>query len=115
MGSTIAAKRRYSQQRERRIPPHVTLKDVRELLKRIANKYDIPLGFDIDDICDRVEAVTGDRPARGTISAIETGARGVSAELLSALEQAYTLPVGSITTDYTPRATPGISDEQVPA
>lgn len=111
MGSKIAAKRRYSQQRERRIPPHMSLQDVRLLLKALANKYDLPIGFDIDDICDRVEATVGDRPARGTISAIENGARGVSAELLTALEKAYGTRPGTITTAYEPRATPGLSDE----
>ena len=111
MGSKIAAKRRYSQQRERRVPPHMSLQDVRLLLKGIARKYDIPIGFDIDDICDRVEAVSGDRPARGTISAIETGTRGVSAELLTALELAYGTRPGAITTTYEPRCTPSLADE----
>ncbi|MCT7373187.1 hypothetical protein A7R75_29785 [Mycolicibacterium llatzerense] len=66
--------------------------------------------WDLDDICDRVEETNGDRPARGTLSAIENGVRGVSAELLAALEAAYKLPRGSITTDYTPRTTPAASD-----
>ncbi|WP_234935351.1 hypothetical protein [Mycolicibacterium austroafricanum] len=49
------------------------------------------------------------------MSAIETGVRGVSAELLRALEQAYELPPGSITTDYSPRTTPSLSDEDTAA
>lgn len=106
MGSRIAAKRRYSQQRERRTPPHITLRDHRLDLKAKTGG-----AWDLDDICDRVEAITGDRPARGTMSAIETGVRGISAELRSALEQAYELPAGSITTDYTPRASTGVSEE----
>lgn len=76
------------------------------MLKELAREYDLPIHFDIDDICDEVEAITGDRPARGTVSAIENGVRGASAELLAALEKAYKLPAGAITTDYTPRATP---------
>lgn len=100
--SKIAAKRRYDSQRERRTPPHVTLRDLRLALKR----HDPDGCWDLDDVCDRVEAITGDRPARGTMSAIETGVRGVSAELLAALERAYELSSGAITTDYAPRATP---------
>ncbi len=73
--------------------------------------HDVENDWDLDDVCDRVEALTGDRPARGTMSAIESGARGVSAELLSALEQAYKLPAGSITTTYQPRNTPAVSED----
>ena len=87
-------------------PPHVSLQAYRLALKKID-----PEGrWDLDDICDRVEETNGDRPARGTLSAIENGVRGVSAELLAALEAAYKLPRGSITTDYTPRTTPAASD-----
>ena len=106
MGSKIAAKRRYGRQRERRTPPHISLQTFRLALKRLD-----PEGhWDLDDVCDRIESAHGDRPARGTLSAIENGARGASAQLLSALEDAYRLPPGSITTDYTPRATPAVSD-----
>ena len=106
MGSKIAAKRRYANQRERRTPPHITLRD-----HRIALRAQTDQPWDLDDVCDRIEAITGDRPARGTLSAIENGVRGVSAELLSALEQAYELPPGTITLDYKPRVTPSTSDE----
>lgn len=106
MGSKIAAKRRYGNQRERRTPPHISLQAYRLAMKRIN-----PEGrWDLDDICDRVEEQNGDRPARGTVSAIENGVRGVSVELLTALEAAYRLPAGAITTDYTPRTTPAASD-----
>lgn len=107
MRSTSSAKRRYNVQRERRTPPHITLRQHRLSLR---DKTGQP--WDLDDVCDRVEALTGDRPARGTLSAIENGVRGVSAELLHALEQAYELPAGAITTDYTPRATPGLADSE---
>lgn len=111
MGSKIAAKRRYSQQRERRTPPHVSLRTLRLLLKELVPDG----GWDLDDICDRVEEKTGDRPARGTVSAVETGTRGASAELLRALELAYQLPEGAISTTYTPRVTPSASDEGLSA
>lgn len=64
------------------------------------------LKLSLDDVADRVEEKTGDRPTRGALSAIENGIRGVSVELLLALESAYALPAGSITTDYEPRTTP---------
>ncbi len=60
----------------------------------------------LEDVANRVEEITGDRPTKGALSAIETGTRGVSAELLAALEQAYGLDPGSITTTYEPRTTP---------
>lgn len=107
MPSNIAARRRYSEQRERRTPPHISLRTLRLALKA----YDPDGEWDLDDVCERVEAVTGDRPARGTMSAIESGTRGVSAELKAALEQAYRLPAGSITTDYQPRNTPAVSEQ----
>lgn len=110
MPSNIAARRRYSQQREQRTPPHLTLRALRLALRAHTGKP-----WDLDDVCDRVEAITGDRPARGTLSAIESGKRGVSAELLGALEQAYELPAGTITTTYKPRVTPQLVEEDVPA
>lgn len=91
----------------------MSLRDVRLLLKGIARKYELPIAFDIDDICGAVEAVTGDRPAVGTISAIENGLRGISAELIDALERAYGARPGSITTDYTPRTCPHVTDDSV--
>jgi transcriptional regulator with XRE-family HTH domain len=78
---------------------------------RLALKKHTDGDWDLDDICDRVESITGDRPARGTISAVENGNRGVSAELLTALEQAYGLERGSITTEYQPRSTPAAAED----
>lgn len=100
MPSNIAAKRRYSQQRQKRVPPHVSLKILRTAL-----------GKSLVDVAARVEEITGDKPTKGALSAIENGHRGVSAELLTALELAYGLNPGSITTTYIPRATPHLSDE----
>lgn len=96
MDSKVAARRRYAGQRDRRTPPHVSLKTLR-LVK----------GWSLDETADRIEAATGDRPTKGALSAIENGIRGASNELLRAMEMAFELPIGSITTDYTPRATTG--------
>lgn len=65
-------------------------------------------GWSLDDEADHIEAATGDRPTRGALSAIESGLRGASAELIAALEMAYDLPEGAITTDYQPRATTSV-------
>lgn len=97
MESNIAARRRYAKQRSPKAPPHVTLRTLR-----------LALGLRIEDVAKRVEEITGDKPTKGALSAIETGTRGVSAELLVALEQALKLDPGSITTTYEPRPTPPI-------
>lgn len=82
----------YSNQRQRRTPPHAALGDIR-----------MALGITLDEVCDRVESATGVRPERGTISAIENGHRGASAELLAALCVAYGMRDGALTTTYVPR------------
>lgn len=67
----------------------------------------------MDDIADRVEEITGERPTRGALSAIENGLRGISAELLEALNEAYGFPVGTITTDYIPRTSVAVDEDEV--
>lgn len=86
--------KRYSSRRNPKVPPHVSI----AVLRRVS-------GLTLDQVAALVEEITGDRPTRGALSAIENGHRGVSAELLSALEQAYNLPAGSISTTYVPRST----------
>ena len=100
MDSRVAAKRRYSQQRRKTTPPHVSLKTLR-----------VALGLTLHEVTLRVEEITGDRPTKGALSAIENGHRGISAELLAALERAYNLEPGSITTTYKPRVSPAVVDE----
>lgn len=100
MQGSIAVKRRYTRQREKKTPPHVSLKTLR-----------LALGMTLHEVAMRVEEITGDKPTKGALSAIENGHRGISAELLAALEQAYNLDPGAITTTYKPRPTPGAADE----
>lgn len=90
--------RRYSRQRNPKVPPHVSL----AVLRRVS-------GLTLDEVCDLVAEVVDDRPTKGALSAIENGHRGASAQLISGLEHAYGLPSGSITTTYTPRNTPAAS------
>lgn len=83
-------------ERPRRTPPHVPLKAVRLLV-----------GLRLDDLAHGVERLTGVSPSRGTLSAIESGRRGASPELLDAIGQVIGLEPGDITTNYRPRTTPG--------
>lgn len=95
------SKSRYENQRARRVPPHVSLATLR-----------LVSGMNGEQVCARVtEFLEIDKPfTRGALSAIENGHRGASLDVLSALEFAYEIPVGSIVTNYLPR-----SREQVPA
>lgn len=84
---------KYERQRQAKVPPHVPIKYVR-----------LAANLSIDAVIDRIRKETGRLYTRGAISAIENGHRGASSEILEALEIAYELPVGSITTTYIPRA-----------
>lgn len=77
-----------------RNPPHVSLKSLRKAT-----------GLTVEQVAAKVADVLGlDEPLnRGTISAIETGKRGASRQMLDAIAAAYGLESGDITTDYEPR------------
>lgn len=94
---------KYHDQRELKVPPHVPIKYIRLAAK-----------LSIDDVIAKIETETGRRYTRGSISAIENGHRGASFEILEALEAAYSLPVGAISTNYAPQA-PRTKKQQVPA
>lgn len=91
--------RRYDRQRSPKVPPHVSIAVLRQVS-----------GLKLDEVCDLVAEVTGDRPTKGALSAIENGHRGASAQLIAGLEHAYKLPVGSISTNYAPRNTPASTE-----
>ena len=82
----------YTNQRERRTPPHVSLRDLRTVS-----------GKTLDEICALASEELRNPLTRGALSAIENGHRGASAEVLRALEVAYGIGVGSLNTDYEPR------------
>ena len=79
------------QQRERVNPPHVTLGDLRAAT-----------GHTLAQVCAAFSDATGMGLTRGALSAIESGIRRPSIEVLAALEVAYGLRPGAITTDYQP-------------
>lgn len=89
---------RYPPQRPRKVPPHVSLSDVRYIS-----------GKTLDQVCAAASEVL-DRPlTRGALSAIENGHRGASAKVLTALEVAYGLRPGSLVTNYEPRGQEAMS------
>lgn len=89
---SVAASK-YEKQRDRQIPPHAPLGAVRKAL-----------GLRLDDVLARIRtAYPGTRMNRGTLSAIESGTRGASDEMLDVLCLGYGLPAGSLTTTYVPR------------
>lgn len=85
---------RYSTQRQRKAPPVVSLRALR-----------LVSGKTLDEVCEAVtdslreSSGNPDRApfTRGAMSAIETGTRGASPEVLAALEFAYGLTSGSLT------------------
>ncbi|WP_280265373.1 helix-turn-helix domain-containing protein [Nocardia wallacei] len=76
-------------------PPHVPIGCIR-----------VAVGLTLDQLIERIEDETGRRYSRGAISAVENGHRGASLGLIAALELAYGLPSGAISTHYRPRNTP---------
>lgn len=92
----MANNRGRKPQREKLVPPHASLVVIRKLMH-----------LSLDDVAARIEEITGRRPTRGALSAIENGHRGASNEMLSDLERAYGLEPGSLTTAYRPRTRHG--------
>lgn len=91
IGAAYRGRRRET--RTPKTPPHVPIKALR-----------IVAGITLDVLATEIGQITGIKPTRGALSAIESGVRGASTEMLRAIERAYALPVGMVTTDYEPRA-----------
>lgn len=80
--------------RAKRTAPHATLKGVRKAS-----------GMKLEQVAEAVNAVLGPKSKvnRGTISAIESGIRGASVQMLDAMAVAYGMEPGDLVTDYEPR------------
>lgn len=102
MPSKIAATRRTAENRQPKTPPHISLKTLREALN-----------LSLQEVAHRVADITGSEPSKGTLSAIENGQRGAGLTMLAALERAYNITPGTITTTYKPRIAPGADDSAV--
>ena len=83
------AQSKYEAARKMRTPPHVSIRTLRMVA-----------GLTLDQLIARMEEATGRSYSRGAMSAVESGLRGASAELVEALELAYGLDAGSIDTNY---------------
>lgn len=77
--------------RPRMQPPFVDLASVRRLV-----------GLTQTDVCAKVEAVIGKTFTKGALSAIETGQRGASPEVLAALQTALGIHAGDLQTAWEP-------------
>jgi transcriptional regulator with XRE-family HTH domain len=92
MTASLGQMRQYKPPREGKTPPHVSLR----VLRSVA-------GLTLEDVAERVATHFPEMNlSRGTLSAIEGGGRGASPLMLRALEMAYGIPEGSLTTAYEP-------------
>ncbi|WP_207842575.1 helix-turn-helix domain-containing protein [Williamsia soli] len=87
------AQSKYEAARKLRTPPHVSIRTLR-----------VVSGLTLDQLIGRMQEATGRSFSRGAMSAIESGLRGASAEVVEALELAYGLEPGAIDTNYERRA-----------
>jgi transcriptional regulator with XRE-family HTH domain len=78
------------------MPPHVPLGALRTVA-----------GLSLEGLAKQLAEKTHCAPGRGTLSAIESGQRGASLDLLHALETVYGLEHGTISTTWEPRAPRG--------
>lgn len=85
----------YTKQRAPKTAPHATLRGLRKAS-----------GMTLEQVADAVNEVLGARSKvnRGTISAIESGLRGASVQMLDAIAVAYGMEPGDLVTDYEPRS-----------
>lgn len=85
---------RYANQRQKIPTPVVSIATLRKAK-----------GITLQAVCDHInEEFTFPKPVeRGTISAIENGHRGASAQMLTAIASALGIPAVDIDTQYEPR------------
>ncbi|MGZ4518927.1 MAG: helix-turn-helix domain-containing protein [Mycobacteriaceae bacterium] len=81
----------YSQQRPKVTPPQIGLADLRKSHKLTQA-----------NVAEQVAAIIDGEFYSGSLSLIEKGHRGASAEVLRALEQVFGLAEGAVAVDYTP-------------
>lgn len=89
---TARRSQKYSKQRPKVAAPVVSTAVLRK-----------SLGLTLQAICDHMAAEHGLKVDRGTISAIENGHRGASAQMLAAYADALGISESAIDTQYEPR------------
>lgn len=82
----------YDKQRPKVTPPQIGLADLRE-------SHGLTQAAVAAQVASRI---TADKFNAGSLSLIEGGHRGASAEVLAALEQVFKLKPGALTVDYEP-------------
>lgn len=87
----MAATDRYTEQRPRVAAPRIGLADLRKSHKLTQGA-----------VADRIAAIIDKPFYSGSLSLIENGQRGASAEVLAALEQVFGLAPGSMAVEYEP-------------
>lgn len=90
---------RKGDNRPMRTPPHVPIGALRIVTDTTLEE----LAAGVAEILSAEAGEQVTAPSKGTLSAIESGRRGASAELLTAIEKFFHLPAGTITTTYRPR------------
>lgn len=90
--------------RDLRQPPFVELAGVRRLL-----------GLKQSEVCDKIAVLIGKSFTVGALSAIETGQRGASPEVLSAIQTALGIHAGDLHTAWEPSHSRRKGDVQDPA
>lgn len=84
----------YGAQRAVKTPPHVSLRS----LRRVSGLTLEQAGAAVAEVLGMKQPMT-----RGALSAIESGLRGPSQQVLDALAVVYGLDPGDIVTDFEPR------------
>lgn len=92
MAPKVAEDRPPDQKRQRVSAPYIPLAVLRKKMR-----------LTLEAVCQRIFEETGMRPDRGTLSAIELGHRGASAQMIEALALVYDIPPTVIDTAYAPR------------
>lgn len=84
----------YTKIRQAKTPPHATMRG----LRKASN-------MTLDQVAAAVNEILGQKAKvnRGTISAIESGLRGASTQMLNAIAVAYGMEPGDLVTNYEPR------------
>lgn len=92
--------RTYPQPRTLKSPPHVSLRALRTVSGLTLEQVALSV---TEELHRRKVLKPGATVSRGTLSAIESGLRGASTDMLEALAVAYGLAPADIVTDYQPR------------
>lgn len=104
MPKKVAEDSTVDQQRSRVTAPYIPLSVLRKKMR-----------LTLAMVCERIAEETGVHHDRSTISAIENGLRGASADMIQALASAYEIDPAVIDTNYAPRRRHGYANNEAAA